>query len=75
MVWTGPTTAGYLVHECSPREVSNGLQPVVEEQLRQHEEEPKGIHTVDQTVDAPGVPAGGEKQQWVCHSVCGCVIL
>lgn len=47
-----------LVHEGAPRQRRHGPQPVVHEQLRQHEQEPERVHAVHDAVESPGVPAG-----------------
>ena len=46
-----------LVSERTPRQMSNGLQLVVQEQLREHEQEPKSVDETDQHMQAPRVPA------------------
>ena len=50
-----------FVHECSPWEVGDCLQLVVQKELWQHEEESKGIDTIDTAVDEPRVPAAGKE--------------
>lgn len=45
-----------FVHEGAPWERRNGLKLVVDKQLGQHEEEPKGIDAIDQRIDRPRVP-------------------
>lgn len=45
-----------LVHECPPGQRRHRFQLVVDEQLRQHEEEPEGIHSVDHRVQCPRIP-------------------
>ena len=39
------------------------LEFVVNEELRQHEQEPKRIHTIHQRVDQPRVPAVEEEKE------------
>lgn len=36
--------------------MSDGLQPVIDKELGEHEEETKGIDTVDDTLQSPLVP-------------------
>lgn len=45
-----------LVHKGFPGQVGHGFQLVVDKQLRKHEEEAKGIYSINQTVDQPRVP-------------------
>lgn len=45
-----------LVHERSPGQGCDRLELVVDEQLRQHEQESKGINSVYHTVDGPRIP-------------------
>ena len=49
----------HLVHKRLPGQVGHSLELVVEEELREHEQEPKGIHPTHEAVDGPGVPAAG----------------
>ena len=53
-----PLPRVYLVCKCPPGQVGHRVEPVVEEELGQHEEEAKGIDTIHEAVDGPGVPAG-----------------
>jgi hypothetical protein len=46
-----------LVHERAPRKCCHRPQPVVDEQLRQHEQEPERVHAVHHRVQGPRVPA------------------
>ena len=56
--WKWFVTA-HLVHKRLPGQVGHSLELVVEEELREHEQEPKGIHPTHEAVDGPGVPAAG----------------
>ena len=45
-----------LVHHGSPRQVGDGLQLVVDEQLRRHQYEAKGVDEPRQRANHPGPP-------------------
>lgn len=45
-----------FVHERAPGKCRHRLELVVDEQLGQHEQEAKGVNTIHQAVDSPGVP-------------------
>lgn len=50
-----------LVHEGAPRQRRHRAQPVVHEQLRQHEQEPERVHAVHYTVQCPRIPTASNK--------------
>lgn len=49
-----PGQTRHLVHECPPRQMGDALQLVVDEQLRQHEQEPERVHAVGRRLEQPG---------------------
>lgn len=52
--------SNYFIHECSPWQMSNRLQFIVEKQLRHHKQEAESIDTVDQRIDDPRIPTRDE---------------
>ena len=46
-----------LVHEELPRQRGDALQPVVDEELRRHHDEPATVHERDEALEYPRVPA------------------
>lgn len=45
-----------LIHKCAPRKMGNRFELIVEEQLRQHEQESERVDAIRETFDQPTEP-------------------